>query len=258
MKKRRILWQSSQAVQRFPDYVKAILRHGEKILGPDFQIEVRGVDRGTPDTQFLAYDFLNNFQVFNSVRKAEKDGLDAAAIGCFLDPVLNELREVMEIPVLSLGEAGMLTACMLGKRFSVITYVPQLKNKRFDELIHQYGLTQRSVEIISFNLPFVELDKGFKDPSVAIEKFTTASKEAIAKGAEVLIPGCGCLNLILAENGINQIEGAAVVDVTGALMKMTEMMIVLKEVSGTSVSRRGFNEAPPREDIERVIKIYQQ
>jgi allantoin racemase len=257
MKKRRILWQSSQAVHKFPDYRNAILRHGEKILGPDFQIEVRGVDRGTPDTQFLAYDFLNNFQVFHSVVKAEKDGLDAVAIGCFLDPILDELREVMEIPVLSLGEAGMLTACMLGKRFSVITYVPQLKNKRFDELIHKYGLTERSVEIISFNLPFVELDKGFKDPSNAIEKFTAASKEAIEKGAEVLIPGCGCLNLILVENRINQIEGAAVVDVTGALMKMTEMMIVLREVSGTRVSRRGFNESPPREDIERVIKIYQ-
>jgi allantoin racemase len=257
MKKRRILWQSSQAVHKFPDYRDAILRHGEKILGPDFQLVVRGVDKGTTDVQFLSYDFLNNIQVFHSVVRAEKEGLDAVAIGCFLDPILDELREIIEIPVLSLGEVGMLTACMLGKRFSVITYVPQLKNKRFAELIHKYGLTERSVKIMSFDLPFVQLDKGFKDPSTIIEKFTAASREAIAEGAEVLVPGCGCLNLILAENRVDRIDGAAIVDVTGALMKMTEMMIVLKEVSGTRVSRRGFNESPPREDIERVIKIYQ-
>ncbi len=257
MKKYRILWQSSTAISKFPDYKAAILRHGKKILGPDIQLEIRGVDSGTSALHFMAFDFLNNAQVFKSVSRAPEEGFDAVAIGCFLDPILDELREVMEIPVLSLAETGMLTACMLGKRFSIISYVPQLINKRYSELIHKYGLTERSAGLTTFDLPFEELDKGFKDPSKVVEKFIAAGREAVAKGAEVLLPGCGCLNLILAENCVSKVEGATILDVSGALMKTAELMIVLREVSGTCVSRRGFYEAPPKEEIEKVAKIYQ-
>ncbi len=96
-----------------PDFQKAIEAHGKKIPSAGFELNVRGVQQGTSDIHFMAFDFLNNSQLFDSVIKAEKEGYDAVAIGCFLDPILDELREVMNIAVLSLGEAGMLTACML-------------------------------------------------------------------------------------------------------------------------------------------------
>jgi allantoin racemase len=253
----RILWQSSTAISKFPDYKAGILRHAKKILSPDIQLEVRGVDKGTSALHFMAFDFLNNAQVFKGLLQAQKEGFDAVAIGCFLDPILDELREVMDIPVQSLGETGMLTACMIGKLFSVVSYVPQLNNKRYAELIHKYGLKERSAGLTSFDLPFEALDNGFKDPSEVIEKFTRAGREAVKKGAEVLLPGCGCLNLILAENHISEIDGATVLDVSGVLMKSAELMLVLRKVSGTRVSRRGFYEAPPRNEIESVLKIYQ-
>ena len=256
MSRKKILWQSSTVIANFIDYNNAIKQHAEKILGSDYEIIVRGVNKGTPDLHFQTFDFLNNIQVFKSVTQAERNGASGVAIGCFLDPILDELREVLDIPVLSLGEAGMLTACMLGKRFSVISYVPQLNNKRYGELVHKYGLTERCAGLTSFDLPFEALDNGFTDPTGVIERFNTAALEAIDRGAEVLLPGCGCLNLILAQNGINQIKSATVLDVSGALMKLTEMMIVLREVSGTSISRRGYYEAPSKESIAKVIKQY--
>jgi Asp/Glu/hydantoin racemase len=256
MSKRKLLWQSSTVIARFPDYNNAIIRHAKKILGSNFEIVVRGVNKGTPDIHFQTYDFLNNFQVFQSVTQAEKDGAAGVAIGCFLDPILDELREVMNIPVLSLAETGMLTACMLGKRFSIISYVPQLNNKRYSELVHKYGLTERCAGLTSFDLPFEELDNGFNDPTAVIKRFTSAAEEAISIGAEVLLPGCGCLNLILAENNITKVGGATVLDVSGALMKITEMMVVLKEVSGTTISRRGFYESPSAKSIATVVNEY--
>ncbi|MEW6266261.1 MAG: aspartate/glutamate racemase family protein [Thermodesulfobacteriota bacterium] len=256
MKKRKILWQSSTVIARFPDYKEAILRHAGRVLGPRFEVEVRGVEKGTPDIHFMAFDFLNNYQVFQSVTRAEAEGCAGVAIGCFLDPVLDELREVMNIPVLSLAETGMLTACMLGKRFAVVSYIPECNAKRYAELVHKYALTERCAGLTSFNLPFEELDKGFKDPARVIEKFTAAGREAVGKGAEVLLPACGCLNLILTENGINQVDGATVLDVSGTLMKMIELMIVLRETSGTQVSRRGFYESPSRESVRQIVKNY--
>ena len=256
MGKYKILWQSSTAIGGFPDYQKAIEAHAKKILNSDFEITVRGVKKGTSDLHFKAFDFLNNYQLFDSVTNAEKEGYDAVAIGCFIDPILDDLREIMDIPVLSLGEAGMLTACMLGKYFSVITYVPPLNIKFFGELVHKYGLSDRASPFTSFDLPLTELEKGFKDPKPVIERFESAAREAVKKGAEVILPGCGCLNLVLTNGKVNQVDGATVLDVSGALMKLTEMMVVLREVSGTKISRRGYFEAPSKDKISEVLKIY--
>lgn len=256
MTKRRMLWQSSTVIARFPDYRDAILRHAGKVLGPSWEVEVRGVDKGTPDLHFMAFDFLNNFQIYKSVTAAQPQGFDAVAIGCFVDPILDELREVMRIPVLSLAETGMLTACTLGRRFSIVSYVPQLVRKRYAELVHKYGLGERSAGLTSFELPFEELEKGYRNPGSVIDRFRTAAREAIRRGAEVLLPGCGSLNLILAENGVSDVDGATVLDVSGALMKSTEMMVVLGQVSGTRVSRCGLYEAPCEKSIAAVTRQY--
>ena len=258
MRDYKILWQSSTAIEGCPDYQKAIERHAKKVLSPGFDISVRGVRSATPDIHFMAFDFLNNANVFDSVLQAEKEGFDAVAIGCFFDPILHELREIVDIPVLSLGEAGMLTACMLGKYFSIISYVPQGNKKVFGELPHKYGLSGRAVKFANFDLPLPELEKGFTNPQPVLERFEKAGRDAIQNGAEVLIPGCGCLNLIIVNGGMNRILGATVLDVSGALMKVTEMMITLKEVSGTTISRMGFYETPSRKQMELALSIYRK
>ena len=248
MKRHRILWHSNAVISNLPDYKAAIIRHGEKVLGPDFQLDVRGVPKeaaGGKSVEFMAYEFLNNVNFFDSVTKSAGEGFDAIAIGCSLDPLLDELREMMQVPVLSLTETGMLTACMLGKRFSIVSYTPQMVNKRFRELVHKYRLTERCAGFFSFDLTFEELYQGFRNPAKVIEKFTAAAVEAGNHGSEVILPGCGALNTVLVENRISQIESVTVLDVSGTLMKMAELMIVLKEVSGTQISRRSFYERPP-------------
>jgi len=258
MSKYKILWQSSTVIAKFPDYQEAIESHAKRIFSSDFELEVRGVQKGTSEIQFMAFDFLNNFQLFDSVVRAEKEGYDAVAIGCFLDPILDEIREIVNIPVVSLGEAGMLAACMLGKRFSIVSYTSQMKNKRYGDLVHKYGLSERAAPLVSFDLPLTELERGFKNPGPVIKKFSQASIDAIRQGAEVLLPGCGALNLVLIEGSLSKVEGGTVLDVSGALMKMAEMLVILKEVSGTGVSRVGYYEAPPKEMLEQVLEIYER
>jgi allantoin racemase len=256
MSKYKMLWQSSTAIAGMPEYQNAIEAHAKKVLSSDFELTVRGVHAGTSDLHFMAFDFLNNWQLFDSVTKAEHEGYDAVAIGCFFDPILDELREIMNIPVMSLAEAGMLTACMLGKYFSVVSYVPQNNNKLIAELVHKNGLSDRASPFTSFDLPLTELEKGFINPKPVLERFEAAAREAVKRGAEVILPGCGCLNLVIINGGMHEVDGATVLDVSGALMKMTEMMVVLKEVSGTKVSRKGYYEAPTQDQIQEVLKIY--
>ena len=256
MSKHRILWQSSTVIGGLPDYEKAIYEHGQKVLSPDFELTVRGVSKGTSQIHFMAFDFLNNAQLFKAVEQAAKEGYKAVALGCFLDPILDELREVMDIPVLGLGEAAMLTACMLGKRFSVVTYVPENNAKRFRELIHKYGLSERAAPSTHFSISHAEMGRGFANPAPVVEGFKKAAIEAIRQGAEVIIPGCGLLNLILRIAGISQVENATVLDVSGTLMKMAEMMVTLRQVSGVKVSRIGYYGSPLKRTYDEVRKIY--
>ncbi len=71
--------------------------------------------------------------------KAEREGYDAFIIGHFQDAGLYEARSVVDIPVVSLGEASMLYACQLGQRTGIVTinprYIPW-----FHHQIGKYGL----------------------------------------------------------------------------------------------------------------------
>jgi hypothetical protein len=76
-------------------------------------------------------------------------------------------------------------------------------------------------------------------------------------GADVIVPGEMPLNLLLAEEGVNKIGGATVIDGIATCFKMAETLSDLKALSGMTPSERGFyNDRPPRERVEQVLRFY--
>ncbi len=69
-------------------------------------------------------------------------GFDAAIIAAFGDPGLFGARELFDIPVIGMAEAAMLTACMLGKRFAIVTFAQAL-GPWYAECVESHGLTSR-------------------------------------------------------------------------------------------------------------------
>lgn len=256
MAKYKILWQAATAVSGLPDYVAAIKRHAERILGPEVTLDIRGVDFGTMDLHFAYFQFLNDHNLVESILRASEEGYNGVAVGCICDSGVHLAREVTEIPVAGLAEAGMLFACMYGKRFSVVTYTKELVCKRLDELIRSYGLKERAAGMEYFDVPLEAIAKAFSDPAPVLDAFKSAIQRAVDKGAEVILPGCGILNLLSVENDLTSVGNATVLDVSGVLMKTLETMIILKEKSGIGVSRNGLYASPSREQIEAAKKIY--
>lgn len=256
MSKYKILWQSSTAVSGLPAYSAAIKTHAEKILGPDVELTIRGVDAGTMDLHFLYFQSMNDQNVLNSILKASAEGYDGVAVGCFLDSGVQQAREITDMPVVGMAEMGMLFACMYGKKFSIVTYVRQMVEKRYDELIRAYSLQGRAAPMQYFDISLDALANSFDNPGPVIDAFTKASQKAIDQGAEVILPGCGLLNLISVQNGLNKVGRATVLDVSGALMKTLEAMIVLRKECGVAVSRQGLYESPTKDQIEAAKRIY--
>ncbi len=84
-------------------------------------------------------------------------GCDAAIVAAFADPGLGGAREVMSVPVIGLAEAAMLTACMLGRRFAIVTFSGSL-GPWYRECVEYHGLSSRLAAIRSVELPFTGVE----------------------------------------------------------------------------------------------------
>lgn len=254
----RIWYQSSTPLKDFPSYEKAIKRHAQALLRPDTKISTYGVDKGTTESN-KGYSYLwlmNENEVLDRYIQAWREGYDAIAVGCYGDPGLLEAKETLDIPFMSLGETAMHFACMFGAKFAMIPHSE--KNMPWiDGHIRQYGLQENAVPSVNMKLRNLEeLINGFEKPEPVIEQFKEAAKKAVASGAEVLIPGCAVLNLILVQNGIREYKKALVLDGVGILLKVTEALVDLKKISGLSVSRKLLFASPPREVVDKARKIF--
>ena len=259
MAKYRIWWQSSTPMGAHPvlnEYADAIVKNSKIILNDDFQVSVHGVSKGTFELNFVYNDGLNNREIMENYIKAQEEGYAGIAVGCFLDPCLHEAREILEIPIASLGEVSMHFACFFGSKFGIVTPVPLLKEKFVEPLIREYGLEHRCVGMEHLDIPFEQQAKAFSEPEGHIEEFMMVAKKLINQGADVIISGCGMLNAVLSQNKISQIEdtGVPFVDGSSALMKTIDAMIVMKENLGTKVSRRGYYASPV--DFHETRKVY--
>jgi len=84
-------------------------------------------------------------------------GFDAAVIAAFGDPGIGAARELFPQPIIGMAEAGMLTACMMGKRFAIVTFSNAL-TAWYRECVEWHALTARLAGIFTLTEPFRAID----------------------------------------------------------------------------------------------------
>lgn len=201
------------------------------------------------DGFFYSYiDTLNAQSVFHAAVQAEKDGFDAVLITCFGDPMLSQIRQAVNIPVVSLGESTMLFATMMGYKFGLVTISPYNIYEN-EHTIAKYGLSEKLAGIRPNPESSEEQPGALIDCHRAIEAFTQVGRELIADGAEILIPGCGLLSPALrlavgAEseypNGFTEVDGVPIADVMSITLKAAETMVAMKQAGSPWISRKGL------------------
>ncbi|MBX9750762.1 MAG: aspartate/glutamate racemase family protein [Roseococcus sp.] len=73
---------------------------------------------------------------------ARRGEFDAAVVACFGDPGVEAARELFDVPVVGISEAAFHAACMLGRRFGIVSFTAALKPMFVDCLEHA-GLANR-------------------------------------------------------------------------------------------------------------------
>jgi allantoin racemase len=254
----KIWWQSSTPIHRLHDYRNTLAAHLNLIKRPDTEVHINGVDDGSMDLHYNAIVAMNSFApggVLNKMIQAGEAGYDAVAIGCFLDPAMQEAREIVGIPVFGLGETSMLAACMYGHKFSGVAFHAK-QAQYYDRKAFEYGLAARHVPFGDLGIDFNEVQNAFKDPSAMREHFIKEARRLAAAGAEVILAACATVNAIIRRENINQVDGALVMDCNAVLLKLTEAMADLSRNIGLNASRRLLYQQPKRAALDDWMRIY--
>jgi allantoin racemase len=122
---------------------------------PGTQVSSVTATRGVPFIATRA-DAVIGGMVALEMLAVHYSGFDAAIVGAFGDPGLGGARELLSIPVVGLAEAGLFSACMLGRSFSVITFSATLV-PWFEECVAWHGLEKRCASVRALNESFRSL-----------------------------------------------------------------------------------------------------
>lgn len=101
--------------------------------------------RGVPYISSRAEAQLGGAQLLETLAE-HAPGADAAIVAAFGDPGLMAARELFDIPVIGMSEAAMLTACMLGRRFAIVTFSTNL-GAWYRDCVEMHGMRDRCAAI---------------------------------------------------------------------------------------------------------------
>ena len=254
----KIWWQSSTPIHRLHDYRNTLSGHLNSVKRPETEIDINGVDDGSMDLHYNAVVAVNSYGpggVLNKIIQAADQGCDAVAIGCFLDPALQEAREVVPIPVLGLGEASMLTACMYGARFSGVAFHAK-QAQYYDRKAYEYGLASRHVPFGSLGIDFNQVQTAFSNAEAMTGAFIGEARRLAAQGAEVILAACATVNAIIRRENIREVDGTLVMDCNAVLLKLAEAMAELSQSAGLRASQRLLYQRPDRRSLGEWMKTY--
>ncbi len=230
----------------------------DRFVSNDVQVDHTWARRGTQAVQYKSCDLLNTVETVKYALEAQDKGFDGVIIGCSLDIGLKESREIAQIPIVSSMEAAMYSACMMGRKFCIVSFGERARIRQ-EQLIDEYGLRNRASTVKKFEMTLEELGVALStdEKRNGLRKvFMEEAKQAVLQEeAEVIIPGCGILAALCVVDEITRVDGMEEVPVMDSFhisFKLLEMFIEMKNKLGIDISRRGLYQSPPKEVIQQV------
>ncbi len=259
----RIYHKSFTVLENLPDYAQALAARCAAVARPGTEVVLHGMHPDTYRTDYPGNDIkyavlqaLHAQQFLLGALAAEEEGFDCYAIATMPDPMLEEARTLVEMPVIGCGESAMLAALPLGRRFAVMLFITEMA-PRIERNAQRMGLAERFHSATDVGFTFHDVLRGFADPAPLVARFRDAARSLIARGAEVLIAGEVPLGVLLANAGVTEVDGVPIVDALAATVKAAETAVELRRASGHAPLRRGlFGATPPRGRVLELLDFY--
>jgi Asp/Glu/hydantoin racemase len=236
----RVWYQSFVHPAEQAPYIERLQGFLNSVAAAGTIFEVHGLD--PPDRHFHPLtEFRCAAQVIRHALEAERAGYDAFVIGHFQEPGLLEIRGALDIPVIGLGEANLLTALSMGGKLGLVTIDPVFISWH-ERQVMAHGLDQRVVGVRAIKADLPGFMKAFTDDISYAEvrdSFVGQVRPLVEQGAEVIIPAGGLPMLLFSREHPFLIDDALVLNGIAVVAKAAEMAVALKRLTGAVVSRRG-------------------
>jgi len=210
-------------------YQQAARTHARALLSPQFDFEFHGVSRTYPAVDYSDSSFhLATREVVRNAIQAEQAGYAGFVNVSTNETGHREIRELTDFPVVFITEIAVHLASQIGGSFAFLTH-NRGSRLRMEAFTREYGLADQLVEGASMNLTYHDFAAMYANPAPALESFSAEARKAIARGARVLIPAGGPLNMFFIENGLREVDGVPLLDILGVAIKEVEARIALHD-----------------------------
>lgn len=250
----KIWYQSYVDRENGAAYWDALRLHLDAICEPETSIDIKGI---TPFDSYAhpVVEWRCGREMIANVVRAERDAYDAVIVGHFQDTGLYEARSMVDIPVIALGEASMLYACQLGQHIGLVTL-----NERFiaghRHQIRKYGLEHRVTGVHGMTFEPGQLMSAIGDAAKLAEAkaiFEHQGLPLVSAGTDILIPAGGIPMLLFSQIHDHRVGPAPVLNGIPIVVKMAEMAVKLRRLTGLGVSRVSDYVKAPAPVIEEFL-----
>jgi allantoin racemase len=237
-------------------YISKVEAHLKAILDPEFSASFHTTTPPATTTHAITEFRVARNLIRNAV-EAARQGHDAMAITHFQDAGLAEVKSVVDIPVLGLGETTLFHACTLGRKLGLVTINPVFIPWHEDQVL-RYGLHSRVVGVRAVQASvaeFIDAFAGDEAKARLAPKWERECRILLDAGADVIVPAGGLPMMLFGSDKGAHIDGAPIVNGITLIAKAAEMAIKLRRAAGmAAVSRRSNYVKPPDKALKEFLE----
>jgi Asp/Glu/hydantoin racemase len=247
----KIWFQGATDKVHMAPYIAKVEAHLKGILEPGFEATFNTTTPPATTTHAVTEFRIARNLIRNAV-EAEKQGYSAMVITHFQDAGLAEVKSVVDIPVIGLGETTLAHALTLGRKLGLVTINPVFIPWHEDQVI-RYGLQQRVVGVRAVQASVADFISAFASADAFQKLRPLWEKECrvlLDAGADVIVPAGGLPMMLFS----GEFEGAPVVNGVTLVAKTAEMAIKLRQLGMFKVSRRSNYVKPPEKALREFLE----
>ncbi|MGW5617716.1 aspartate/glutamate racemase family protein [Streptomyces sp. NPDC003877] len=215
------------------EMTEEIVRGARAAAGPGTTVSGLTPAWGPASAEGWLDSYLSAAAVLDTLRTYDGPPYDAVVMAGFGEHGREGVRELVDVPVVDITEAAAHLACLLGRRYGVVTTLERSRGQIEDSL-ETAGVARNCAAVVGTGLNVLDLG----DDERTRAAFLAAAERARAAGAEVLVLGCAGMTGL--QRTVGQKLGLPVVDGVAAAVKLAESLVAL----GLTTSRAGSYAAP--------------
>jgi allantoin racemase len=214
-----------------------LLDAGRAVASPGVEVEAITALRGFPYIASRGEAQIGGAIALEMLAET-KGRFDAAILAAFGDPGLFGARELFDFPGIGVSEAAMLTACMLGGQFLIVTFASALCGW-YRDCVAMHRLESRCAGVVALDLSFASLEEARETNWPAL---VDLANDAVAKrDADVaILAGAPLAGLATRARDLIRVP---VVDPVAAAVKQAEALVALRT---TKASQSSFRRPAPK------------